>query len=94
MAVLRDEWKDTTRDRELPVKIYYPQGGAGPLPVIIVSHGLGGSRDGYEYLGRHWASYGYVSVHVQHKGSDTSVWQGKEKPMEAMRAAIRDIKNS
>ena len=38
--------------------------------MIVFSHGLGGTRDGYEYLGRHWASYGYVSVHLQHKGSD------------------------
>jgi dienelactone hydrolase len=94
VAVLRDEWKDPARDRIVPVKIYYPRDTAGPFPVIIFSHGLGGSREGYEYLGRHWAGYGYVSVHIQHLGSDTSVWQGKEKPMQAMQAAIRDLKTS
>jgi predicted dienelactone hydrolase len=94
VAVLRDDWKDQARDRMIPVKIYYPRDAAGPFPIILFSHGLGGSREGYEYLGRHWAGYGYVSVHIQHLGSDTSVWQGKEKPMEAMKAAIRDIKTS
>src|SRR3974377_1015412 len=44
------EWKDASRNREVPVKIYYPASGAGPFPVIVFSHGLGGSRDGYEYL--------------------------------------------
>jgi predicted dienelactone hydrolase len=94
VAVLKEDWKDSVRDREVPVKIYYPQEGAGPLPVIIVSHGLGGSRDGYEYLGRHWAGYGYVSVHIQHKGSDSEVWQGQERPLEAMKKAVRDPRNA
>ena len=79
------DWVDKTRHREVPVKIYLPKTGRGPFPVIIFSHGLGGSRDGYEYLGRHWASHGYVSVHLQHKGSDTAVWKGQARPMEAMR---------
>jgi predicted dienelactone hydrolase len=52
------DWQDKTRDRDVPVKLYFPKSGAGPFPVIIFSHGLGGSRDGYEYLGRHWASHG------------------------------------
>ena len=67
------DWTDAARNREVPVKIYYPKDGAGTCPLIVFSHGLGGSREGYEYLGRHWASHGYVSVHVQHKGSDTEV---------------------
>lgn len=70
------DWHDTKRKRDVPVKIYSPKQGAGPWPVIIFSHGLGGSRNGYEYLGRHWAGCGYVSVHVQHIGSDDSVWKG------------------
>jgi WD40 repeat protein/dienelactone hydrolase len=88
------DWFDKTRDREVPVKIYFPKTRKGPFPVIIFSHGLGGSRDGYEYLGRHWASYGYVSVHLQHKGSDTDVWKGQARPLDAMRQAIKDPRNS
>ena len=89
------DWRDTNRNRMVPVKIYYPASGNGPFPVIIFSHGLGGSREGYEYLGRHWASAGYVSVHVQHIGSDDSVW--RDVPlvdrMRAMGAAARDPRN-
>jgi len=71
----RAVWHDSKRDRDVPVKIYSPRTGSGPFPVILFSHGLGGSRDGYEYLGEYWASHGYVSVHLQHLGSDDAVWR-------------------
>jgi dienelactone hydrolase len=92
-TVTRD-WRDGDRNRVVPVKIYYPKTGNGPFPVIVFSHGLGGSREGYEYLGRHWASHGYVAVHVQHKGSDEAVWKGNPQPMQAMRDAAKDPRNA
>ncbi|MEQ1852485.1 MAG: hypothetical protein ABMA01_12955, partial [Chthoniobacteraceae bacterium] len=76
VAILKLDWRDAKRDRDVPVKIYFPKEGAGPFPVVIFSHGLGGSREGYEYLGRHWAGCGYVSMHIQHIGSDDSMWKG------------------
>ncbi|MCX6854796.1 MAG: hypothetical protein NTV80_07810 [Verrucomicrobia bacterium] len=75
VSVLKPDWHDVARDRQVPAKLYFPKEGAGPFPVVIFSHGLGGSREGYEYLGRHWAGCGYVSVHLQHIGSDDSVWK-------------------
>jgi predicted dienelactone hydrolase len=69
------DWTDAGRNRLVPVKIYLPEG-KGPFPVIVFSHGLGGSREGYEFVGRHWASHGYVSVHPQHLGSDDGIFQG------------------
>lgn len=87
VEVTQYEWQDGKRNREVPVTVYAPQAGKGPFPVIIFSHGLGGSRDGYEYLGRHWASHGYVSVHLQHKGSDTEVWKGQTQPYREMQRA-------
>jgi predicted dienelactone hydrolase len=90
VETLTADWHDKTRDRDVPVKIYYPKSGRGPFPVIIFSHGLGGSRDGYEYLGRYWAGHGYVSVHLQHPGSDAEVWKGRARPMEALRRAAKD----
>lgn len=71
------DWHDAKRDRDVPAKAYFPADGDGPFRVIIFSHGLGGTREGYEYLGRQWASHGYVVVHLQHIGSDDKVWRGK-----------------
>jgi len=90
VETLKIEWRDAKRERDIPVKIYFPRNATSPCPVIIFSHGLGGSRDGYEYLGRHWASHGYVSVHVQHHGSDDAVWRGKGRPMQSMKEAALD----
>jgi len=88
------DWYDQQRNRTIPVKVYYPtehgQPAPGPMPVILFSHGLGGSREAAAYLGRHWASHGYVSIHLQHPGSDESIWRGKGQPMEALREAARN----
>jgi predicted dienelactone hydrolase len=59
---------------ELPVRVYLPAGSAA-APVILFSHGLGGSREGNRFLGEHWARRGYVAVFLQHPGSDTAVWK-------------------
>ncbi len=68
-------WRDGRRARTVAARIYYPVTGRGPFPVILFSHGLGGSRDQAAYLGRYWAAHGYVCVHVQHEGSDSSAWE-------------------
>jgi pimeloyl-ACP methyl ester carboxylesterase len=44
--------------------------------LVVFSHGIGGSRDGYSYLGRYFAAHGYASLHVQHVGSDRQLWFG------------------
>lgn len=73
---------------ELPVRVFLPAA-TTPSPVILFSHGLGGSREGNTFLGAHWARRGYVAVFLQHPGSDGGVW--KDKPpadrMAAMKAA-------
>jgi predicted dienelactone hydrolase len=90
-SFVRLEWHDAQRNRDVPVKIYFPKQDAAqnaqPMPVIIFSHGLGGTREGYEYLARQWAANGYVCVHLQHAGSDDSAWRGKRSPMQSMRQA-------
>jgi predicted dienelactone hydrolase len=67
-----------------------------PAPIILFSHGLGGSREGYEYLGRHWAGCGFVSVHLQHQGSDDQLWKKSEpgERMKALRGATMNLANS
>jgi dienelactone hydrolase len=68
------EWHDAKRNRTLPVKLYLPAAKQpGPSPILIFSHGLGGSRDAAQYLGEYLANKGYICVHVQHPGSDTEV---------------------
>jgi predicted dienelactone hydrolase len=66
------QWFDARRNRAVPVHIYAPIG-AATSPVIVFSHGLGNSRMGYRYLGEHWASHGYLSVHPEHLGANTEV---------------------
>jgi predicted dienelactone hydrolase len=87
VEIFRYEWRDARRDRKLPVKIYLPKSSATPFPVIIFSHGLGGSREAYEFLGRYWAERSYVSVHLQHIGSDAAVWQ--DKPASELMPSLR-----
>lgn len=76
------------QDRKVPFKIYYPADeDMTPVPVIIWSHGLGGSRDGGGFISRFLSSHGYVVVHVQHPGTDSSLWEGKPgHPWDAIRA--------
>jgi len=65
---------DASRDRDVPVRIYYPQTTeAQRFPILIFSHGAGGSKNGYAYLGKYWAAHGYVVLHPTHFGSDTSM---------------------
>ena len=68
--------KDKKRRRVIPLRVYLPAEKTSQ-PVLIFSHGLGGSCKGNAYLGQHWASRGYMVVFLQHPGSDTSVWKGK-----------------
>ena len=83
-----EDWHDDERDRTVPIRVYLPTDAEGPRPVVLLSHGLGGTRDALSYLGRHWASYGYICVAMQHPGTDDSVWRD-ERPAERMRAMRR-----
>lgn len=87
-APLRLTVHDAARHRNLPVLVYLPAD-AHPDPVVLFSHGLGGSCENDSFLGRHWAARGYVGVFVQHPGSDDSIWKDlpPKKRMNAMRRA-------
>ena len=70
------DWVDAARERAVPVRLYLPRAATPdrPVPLAVFSHGIGGSRRGYSYLGHHWASEGVASLHLQHVGSDRSLW--------------------
>lgn len=70
------DWLDESRQRAVPVRIYWPNEASGPVPLVVFSHGIGGSRRGYSYIGQHLASSGIASLHVQHVGSDRALWGG------------------
>ena len=79
IEVLNLDWADVTRQRKVPVRLYLPsalQTRGDRVPLLVFSHGIGGSRRGYSYLGTHMASHGVASLHLQHVGSDGSLWTG------------------
>jgi Alpha/beta hydrolase family len=71
------EWQDIARARRVPGTLFWPASARErKVPLIVFSHGIGSSRDGYTHLGRYWASQGIASLHLQHVGSDRTLWQG------------------
>ncbi len=78
-TVSDEAWRDAARNRTVPVKIRVPAT-PGPWPVVMFSHGLGGSRESGAAWGEAWAAAGYLVLHLQHPGSDTG--------------ALRNVRNS
>ena len=78
------DWQDTGRDRSVPVRLYLPERRSAEralAPLVVFSHGLGGSRYGYSWLGSYFAANGIASLHVQHIGSDRAVWSERGNPL-------------
>ncbi len=71
-SVSEESWFDSHRQRNLPVKIRWPNETAfsGSCPIVIFSHGLGGTRNGGSIWGKAWSDAGFVVIHMQHVGSD------------------------
>ena len=77
-------WIDAARQREVLARVYLPSVGSSPdqaVPLVVFSHGIGGSREGYSYIGRYLAANGIAALHVQHVGSDRSLWAGNPVQM-------------
>ncbi|MBN1632659.1 MAG: hypothetical protein JW917_00665 [Ignavibacteria bacterium] len=88
---------DAVRDRNVPYKVYYPDSLTGEYPVLIFSHGLGGSVEAAGYLGGHLSQNGFICFHIQHEGSDESVWSGaktRKQIIRLLKKSIRDYKNA
>ena len=71
-AYVDEVWTDAARQRAVPVRLRWPDASrhAGPWPVVLFSHGLGGTRDGGAVWAAAWAAAGFAVVQLQHPGSD------------------------
>ena len=81
---------DSKHKRQIPIRVYLPPDKT-PSPVVLFSHGLGGSREGSGYLGRHWAGRGYTVIFLQHPGSDAAVW--RDAPMRRRMQSLKSAAN-
>lgn len=52
-------------ERALRVRAVYPEG-AGPVPLVVFSHGFASDVDQYDAVLDHWASHGYAVVAPYH----------------------------
>ncbi len=106
-TVIDRTWHDDARNRDVPVRVYLPatdlptsdrstdETNAERFAVVVFSHGAGGSREGYAYVGKHLASHGYLVVLPQHAGSDspamrTAMQNGDPGKQEALRQRVRE----
>lgn len=59
-----------------PANFYLPQrregqtAPPGGVPVVVISHGLGSTRQSYTYLANYLASSGFAVVAIEHEGSN------------------------
>jgi predicted dienelactone hydrolase len=73
IEVAYGQWTDAARGgRVVPYKLYLPKG-AGPYPLIVHSHGLGGNREASTYILQAVAEAGFIVVTLQHAGSDSGI---------------------
>jgi predicted dienelactone hydrolase len=79
---------DANRNKDLHVRVFFPAE-PGKYPVIVFSHGAGGSQTCCDSLTRHWASYGYVTVQPTHDDSALLGRNGGEEDARSMQA-VRD----
>ena len=66
---------DAARNKDLPIKVRFPTQCPTSRPVILFSHGAGGSYEGFAALTDHWASYGYVVLLPTHSDSIALRWK-------------------
>jgi predicted dienelactone hydrolase len=79
---------DAKRDKALHVRVFYPND-PGLYPVIVFSHGAGGSQSCCEALTRHWATYGYVTLQPTHDDSTAQRRNAGEEDINVLKA-VRD----
>lgn len=95
-----DTWFDAARGgRAVPVRIRWPAPDprSAARPVILFSHGLGGTRASGTVWGEAWADAGFVVVHLQHAGSDLQAVRADRQALHhaaspaQLQARLRDV---
>lgn len=81
VAVSRVGWTGVASQLQVDALVYFPVSPQGLCPVVVYSHGLGGSPESLAYLGNMWASRGIVSVFIHHPHTDESQWKGHLRPI-------------
>jgi dienelactone hydrolase len=84
---MRAIWRDRARNRDIPI-LFRPALRNRASPTVILSHGLGGSRDGLSWLGEALAEAGYAALQLQHPGSDESVFAPGVDRRQSVAAAL------
>jgi len=82
--------QDPVQDREVALRILYPDG-EGPFPLVVFSSGMFCYPQMYDRITAHWVSHGYVVVLPNHLDSPNL---GKIKPeylARLMSSRIRDM---
>ena len=75
VQVCEARWTDPVRDnRQVPVRIRMPAG-SGKVPLVLFSHGLGGSLDSGTDWAQAWAQAGIAVITIQHPGSDRGIFR-------------------
>ncbi|MBX9772356.1 MAG: hypothetical protein K2X29_13345 [Candidatus Obscuribacterales bacterium] len=80
---------DKQRNKDLHVRVTYPTE-EGKFPVIIFSHGAGGSKDGYKYLIGYWVKKGFVCIQPSHADAITST-ANKEKLFQDLMSTLKAL---
>lgn len=92
VSISTGEWTDAEKNsRLIPWKLYLPELVEGRAPIVMFSHGGGGSRDGNDVLGYHLATHGFASLHIQHAGTDDKAFRSSPR---SIAAAANDPKKA
>ena len=82
---------DSQRNKDVEMAIEYPTRGTPPFPVIIFSHGYGGSKDSYVPLTEYWTSHGYICIKPNHadSGALRALMEQRRAEMQKQREEMR-----
>lgn len=80
---------DAKRNKDLPLTLHVPDA-PGPHPLIVFSHGAGGSGANYNGITTRWASRGYLVIAPTHADS-TSLLPPNERRGVRAGELVRDV---